>query len=135
MPAFFGKGKKQGCTSKGSQESCYFPTSQADSGEASGIEDGADSEGECVLFKGKDRHDTDGSLFLGLGEASGRVDVPVSVGALLSAEKVCRSEQSVTLVTPGSCVAKTMFVVGGMGARQYTGSRGTLWWESCWIAR
>ena len=47
----------------------------------------ADEDGELHLrqdhvdFKGKDRHDTDGSLFLGLGEASGRVDVPVSVGS------------------------------------------------------
>ena len=37
---------------------------------------------------------------LGFGEASGRVDVSVSVGASLSAEKFCRSEQSVALVTP-----------------------------------
>ena len=42
-------------------------------------------------------------------EASGRVDVP-SVSTLLSAEKFCRSEQSVALVTPGSRVAKTIFV-------------------------
>ena len=34
-------------------------------------------------LNGKDRHDTDGSLSLGLGEASGRVDVPVSVTKLL----------------------------------------------------
>ena len=38
------------------------------------------------------------------GEASGRVDVPVGAG------KFCRSEQSVALVPPGSCVAKTIFV-------------------------
>ena len=69
-------------------------------------------EGECVLFKVKDRHDTDGSLSLGLREASGRVDVPVSVDALLSAETFCRSEQSVALVTRGSCVVKTIFVKG-----------------------
>ena len=104
MPTFFGKGKKQGCTSKESQESCPFSDlqtlTQADSGEGSGFVDGADSEGECVLFKGKGRHDTDGSLSLGLGEASGRVDVPVSVDALPSAEKFCRSQQSVALVNP-----------------------------------
>ena len=40
------------------------------------------------------------------------MDVLVSVGALLSAEKFCRSEQSVALVTPGSCVAKTIFLKG-----------------------
>ena len=73
---------------------------QADSGEGSGFVDGADSEGECILFKGKGRHDTDGSLSLGLGEASGRVHVPVSVDALPSAEKFCRSQQSVALVNP-----------------------------------
>ena len=67
---------------------------------------------ECISFKGKDRHDTDGSLSLGSREASGRVDVPVSVGAFLSAEKFCGSEQSVALVTPGSCVAKTIFLKG-----------------------
>ena len=45
-----------------------------------------DEDGELHLhqdhvdFKGKDRHDTDGSQSLGLGEASRRVDVPVSVG-------------------------------------------------------
>ena len=94
-----------------------------------------DLEGECVLFKGKDRHDTDGSLSLGLREASGRVDVPVSVGALLSAEKFCRSEQSVALVTPGSCVAKTIFVKGWMGHSGTPGCRGTLLWETCWDAR
>ena len=62
----------------------------------------ADSEGECDSFKGKDGHDTDGSLPLGKGKASGRVDVPVGVDALFSAETFCRSGQSVALVTPGS---------------------------------
>ena len=116
MPAFFGKGKKQGCTSKGSQESCYFSDlqalTQADSGGVNCFEDGADLEGECVLFKGKDGHDTDGSLSLGKGKASGRVDVPVGVNAFLSAETFFRSGQSVALVTPGSCVVKTIFVKG-----------------------
>ena len=107
MPAFFGKEK-----------------------------DGADSEGECVLFKGKDRHDTDGSLSLGLVEASGRVDVAVSVGVLLSSEKVCRSAVSLSPSLPLALASrKRFFCQGWMGARQYTGSRGTLWWESCWIAR
>ena len=49
---------------------------------------------------------------MGLGEASGPVDVAVSVDALLSAEKFCRFGQSVALVTPGSCVAKAIFVKG-----------------------
>ena len=66
---------------------------------------------ECVSFKGKDGHDTDGSL--SLGKASGRVDVPVGVNAFLNAEKFCRSEQSVALVTPGSCVVKTIFFERG----------------------
>ena len=38
-------------------------------------------------LKGKDRHDTDGSLSLGLEEASGRVDVPVYVSASFRVEK------------------------------------------------
>ena len=67
---------------------------------------------ECVSFKGKDGHDTDGSLSLGKGKASGRVDVPVGVNAFLSAEKFCRSEQSVAFVTPGSCVVKRIFLKG-----------------------
>ena len=95
---------------------------QADSGEANCFEDSADSEGECVLFKGKDGHDTDGSLSLGFGEAYGRVDVPVSVGALFSAEHFCRFEQSVALVTPGSCVVKNDFVKGS--GWEHSGSLG-----------
>ena len=63
-------------------------------------------------FKGKDGHDTDGSLSLGKGKASGRVDVPVGVNAFLSAETFFRSGQSDALVTPGSCVVKTIFVKG-----------------------
>ena len=61
-----------------------------------------------VQFKGKDRHDIDGSLSLGLGQATGRVDVPV--GVTLNAEELYRSGQSVALVSPGSCVVKTIFV-------------------------
>ena len=67
---------------------------------------------ECDSFKGKDGHDTDGSLSLAKGKASGRVDVPVGVNAFLNAETICRSGQSVTLVTPGSSVVKTIFVKG-----------------------
>ena len=114
MPAFFCKKKKQGCTSKGSQASCYFSDlqalTQADSGGVNCFEDGADLEGECVLFKGKDGNDTDGK-----GKASGRVDVPVGVNAFLSAETFFRSGQSVALVTPGCCVVKTIFVKGVCG--------------------
>ena len=78
----------------------------------------ADEDGELHLrqdqvdFKGKDGHDTDGSLSLGEGKASGRVDVPFGVNAFLSAETFCRSGQSVAVVTPGSCVVKTIFVKG-----------------------
>ena len=96
------------------------------------LEDGADSEGECDSFKGKDRHDTDGSLSLGKEKASGRVDVPVGVNAFLNAATICRSQQSVALVTPGSCVAKTIFVKDVDG---YTGYMSTLLWVTCWIAR
>ena len=109
---------------------------QADSGEVNCFEDGADSEGECVLFKGKDGHDTDGSLSLGKGKAPGRVDVPVGVNAFLSAETFCRSGQSVALVTPGSCVAKNDFCKREwMGTQWYTGSMSTLLWVTCWISR
>ena len=57
--------------------------------------DGLAFNDQLDTFKGKDRHDTDGSLSLGSGQASGRVDIPVSVGVLLSSEEVCRSSQSV----------------------------------------
>ena len=40
------------------------------------------------------------------------MDVPVGVNAFLNAETICRSRQSVALVTPGSCVVKTIFVKG-----------------------
>ena len=67
-----------------------------------------------------------GSLCLGLEEASGRVDVPVSVGVLLSSEKVCRSSQSVALVAPGSCVVKTIFVKGVDGSTRVRWMYGSL---------
>ena len=73
-------------------------------------DDSVESEGEYGSFKGKDRHDIDGSLSLGLGQATGRVDVPV--GVTINAEELCRSGQSVALVSPGSCVVKTIFVKG-----------------------
>ena len=73
--------------------------------------DGLAFDNQLDTFKGKDRYDTGGSLQS--GEASGRVDVPVSVGVLLSSEEICSSSQYVALVTPGSCVAKTIFVEGG----------------------
>ena len=40
------------------------------------------------------------------------MDVPVGVNAFLNAATICRSGQSVALVTPGSCVAKTICVKG-----------------------
>ena len=64
----------------------------------------------ALCSRSKDRHDTDCRLSLESGEASGRVDVPISVDVLLSSEEVCRSSQSVALVTLGSCVVKTIFV-------------------------
>ena len=60
-------------------------------------------------FKGKDRHDTDGSLSLGFGEASGRVDVPVSVNNLIDA--AFRSPQSV-VVNQSLRVEGVIFVKG-----------------------
>ena len=62
-----------------------------------------------VEFKGKDRHDTDGSLSLGFGEASGRVDVPVSVYKLI--DPACMSPQSV-VVNQSLRVEKTIFMKG-----------------------
>ena len=105
MPSILGKGKQR-FTAEEVKVPCEVFDRQASIQEAIGetkadcYQECTDLKGECVLFKGKDRHDTDGSLSLGFREASGRVDVPVSVGALLSAEKFCRSEQSVALVTP-----------------------------------
>ena len=74
-----------------------------------------DDDGELHLhedhvnFKGKDRHDTDGSLSLGLGEASGRVDVAVSVMKLI--DPAFRSPQSV-VVNQSLRVEKTIFMKG-----------------------
>ena len=131
MPTFFRKGKKQGCTSKGSQESCRFSDlqalTQADSGESSGFVGGADSQGECISFKGEDRHDTDGSLSLGSREASGRVDVPVSVTKLV--DQAFRSPQSV-VVNQSLRVQKTIFmkVLDGR-TTSHRVSEGTMVWE------
>ena len=66
---------------------------------------------ECVTIMGKDRHDTDGSLSLGEGKASGRVDVPVGVQQCLIVGDACRSSQSVA-VNRSSRVAKTIFMKG-----------------------
>ena len=60
-------------------------------------------------FKGKDGHDTDGSLSLGLEVASGRVDVPVSVMKLI--DPAIRSPQSV-VVNRCLRVEKTIFMKG-----------------------
>ena len=53
--------------------------------------DGLAFDDQRDTSKGKDRHYTDGSLSLGMGEASGRVDVSVGVDVLFSSEKVFRS--------------------------------------------
>ena len=58
--------------------------------------------------KGKDRHDTDGSLSLRLGDASGRVDVPNSVKQLFLVDEANRSSQSV-VVNQNLRVVKTIF--------------------------
>ena len=78
------------------------------------LDDSVDSEGEYDSFKGKDRHDIDGSLSLGLGQATGRVDVPVGVNASLNAEMIYRSGQSVALVAGlhGGCVGHVQWEVG-----------------------
>ena len=49
---------------------------------------------ECITTKGEDWHDTDGSLSLGEGKASGRVDVPVGVQQYLIVDDAFRSSQS-----------------------------------------
>ena len=63
-----------------------------------------------TLSRDKDRHDTDGSLSLGSGEASGRVDVPVSVTKL--EDPAYRSLQSV-VVNQSRRVEKNIFLKGG----------------------
>ena len=65
--------------------------------------------GQLDIVKGKDGHDTDGSLSLGSGEASGRVDVPVSVTKL--DDPAYRSSQSV-VVNQSLRVEKTIFMKG-----------------------
>ena len=116
MPSLLGKGKQR-FTSEKVKVPCEVFHLQASTQEAIGEsaadcdQDCADLEGECILLKGKDGHDTDGSLSLGKGKASGRVDVPVGVNAFLNAEMIAGG-QSVALVTPGSCVVKTIFVKG-----------------------
>ena len=90
----------------------------------------ADEDGELHLhqdhvdFKGKDRHDTDGRLSLGLGEASRRVDVPVSVKQLV--DKAIRSPQSV-VGNQSLRVEKTMFMKGSDGAPRLTGYLRARW--------
>ena len=117
LPSLLGKGKQR-FTSEKVKVPCEVFHLQASTQEAFGEsasdrdQDCVDLEGKCDSFKGKDRHDTDGSLSLGKGKASGRVDVPVGVNASLNAEMIYRSGQSVALVTPGSCVVKTIFVKG-----------------------
>ena len=69
-------------------------------------EDALAEDGQLYIVKGKDRHDTDGSLSLGLGEASGRVDVPVSVKKLI--DPALRSPQSV-VVNQSLRVEKNIF--------------------------
>ena len=84
---------------------------------------------DCQLdtFKGKDRHDTDGSLSLGSGEASGRVDVPVSVTKLV--DQAFRSPQSV-VVNQSLRVEKTIFMKGLDGrTTSHRVSEGTMVWE------
>ena len=92
-----------------------------------------DEDGELHLhqdhvdFKGKDGHDTDGSLSLGMGEASGRVDVPVSVKQLV--DKAIRSPQSV-VVNQSLRVEKTIFLKGLDGRTTiHRVSEGTMIWE------
>ena len=119
--------KKQGCTSKGSQETCYSSDLQ-DLTQAEACEC-VDSVGQYVDFMGKDGHDTDGSLSLGKGKASGYVDVPVGVTELLSSVMACRSPQSVALVTPRSCVEKTIFVKGVEGNTMVHRVKGFTAWE------
>ena len=78
-------------------------------------------------FKGKDTHDIDGSLSLGLGEASGQVDVSVSVMKLI--DPAIRSPQSV-VVNQSLRVEKTIFIKGLDGrATTHRVSDGTMIWE------
>ena len=89
LPSLLGKGKQR-FTSEKVKVPCEVFDLQASTQEAicetepDCHQDCADLEGECVLEKGKDGHDTDGSLSLGKGKASGRVDVP-SVSTRFSA--------------------------------------------------
>ena len=64
-------------------------------------------DGQLYTVKGKDRHDTDGSLSLGSREASRRVDVPVSVTKLV--DQAFRSPQSF-VVNQSLRVGKTISI-------------------------
>ena len=75
---------------------------------------------DLVDFKGKDGHDTDGSLSLGMGEASGRVDVPVSVKQLV--DKAIRSPQSV-VVNQSLRVEKKKLFSEGFGWEHLAGGK------------
>ena len=79
MPLSHGKGKKQSFKPKNIERVQERMILQAFTPKAV-------LDLQLDVTKGEDGHDTDGSLCSGLGEASGRVDVPVGVNAFLSAE-------------------------------------------------
>ena len=94
--------------------------------EASRIE-GFEFDDQLDTFKGNGRHDTNGGLSFGSGEASGRVDVPVSVQQLV--DKAFRSPQSV-VVNQSFRVEKTVFMKGLDGrTTAHRVSEGTMVWE------
>ena len=107
------RGRNKDEHQKGAKNLFFSPTlqalTQADSGEGSGFVDDADSES---AFSSRVRIGT--TLTVACPWDRGRLPdgwtSPSVFDALLSAQKFCRSEQSVALVTPGSCVAKTIFV-------------------------
>ena len=93
MPLSLGKGKKQSFIN-GLSEAEELKILQASILEARSV-----APVEFDMIKGKDRHDFDGSLSLGKGEASGRVDVPVGVTKLI--DQALRSPQSVVRRSAG----------------------------------
>ena len=87
-----------------------------------------------VQIKGKDRHDIDGSLSLGLGgrRQDGWTSPSVSPSSLRSSAGLDSLSPSFPLALASS---KRFLSRRWMGTLWYTGYMSTLWWVTCLIAR
>ena len=128
-PSFLGSWKRQRCTNKEKKDPVDFSYLQASI---------LVEAYECVVPDWVDGHITDGSLSLGKGKASGRVDVPVgetqqAISLIdVNFTPLRRSPQAST-VTPGSRVEKTVFVSGLEGkTKVHKVTDFTEVWEISW---